>query len=304
MLSIPKVSVLIPTYNYAHFLADAIESVLAQTYTDFELIIVDNHSTDNTEEVVAPYLKDSRISFYKNDTNIGLVGNWNRCLDFARGEYIKFLCADDKLHPRLLETFVPVLDSEPGVTLVTANREGFGDKQEIRQVPLTGRQPGKEIIYATLKDVNWIGEPTAVMFRKSDVKKAGPFNYAYTWLPDWDMWLRLLTMGDCYIFPEVLSYIRKHAVQETKSIQKNAINYFEDYMLYKGLREKNVLGIDLKTIDIDKLVHQKAVNCAKAMYKALPKIYNKTNRKIFAKGFKIAFKENAVIAPLVHQLFF
>jgi glycosyltransferase involved in cell wall biosynthesis len=80
-MTTPKVSVVIPTYNYAHFLDETIQSVLNQTFLDFELIIVDNNSTDNTEEVVKNYLSDNRVSFYKNDTNIGLVGNWNKCLE-------------------------------------------------------------------------------------------------------------------------------------------------------------------------------------------------------------------------------
>ena len=82
----PKVSVLIPTYNYAHILDETIESVLAQTYTDFELIIVDNCSQDNTEHVVSKYLIDKRVSYHRNSQNIGLAGNWNKCLELARGQ--------------------------------------------------------------------------------------------------------------------------------------------------------------------------------------------------------------------------
>src|SRR5688572_12302291 len=116
----PKVSVLIPTYNYAHFLDETIQSVLDQTFTNFELVIVDNCSTDNTDEVVQKYLTDTRISFYRNETNIGLVGNWNKCLDYARGEYIKYLCADDKFRPELLEKFVAVMDQNPGVSIMSS----------------------------------------------------------------------------------------------------------------------------------------------------------------------------------------
>ena len=93
----PKVSVLIPTYNYARYIGEAIESVLNQTFTDFELIIIDDQSKDNTDEVVAKYLHDPRVSYHKNPVNLGLVGNFNRALELANGEYIKFLLADDKL---------------------------------------------------------------------------------------------------------------------------------------------------------------------------------------------------------------
>jgi glycosyltransferase involved in cell wall biosynthesis len=110
MTSNIEVSVLIPTYNYAHFLDETIQSVLNQTYNDYEVIIVDNKSTDDTVEVVEKYLSDTRIHFYQNDSNLGLTGNWNKCLEFAKGDYIKFLCADDKFHPEMLQKFVTVMD--------------------------------------------------------------------------------------------------------------------------------------------------------------------------------------------------
>ena len=93
----PKVSVLIPTYNYAHYLPLAIESVLNQDFTDFGLIIQDDCSTDNTDEIVERYLSDRRLIFETNESNLGLAGNWNLCLAKARGEYIKFIFADDLL---------------------------------------------------------------------------------------------------------------------------------------------------------------------------------------------------------------
>src|SRR5688572_5841450 len=104
----PKVSVLIPTYNYAHYLDEAIKSVLNQTFSDFELIIVDDKSSDNTSEVVQKFLSDPRVSFYINDENLGLVHNFNRCLEYAKGDYIKFLMADDIFNEQLLEKYVAV----------------------------------------------------------------------------------------------------------------------------------------------------------------------------------------------------
>ncbi len=94
----PKVSVLIPTYNMACFLDEAIESVLTQTFEDFELIVMDNASTDNTEDIVNKYLGDVRVKYFRNNLNVGMTKNWNKCLLVANGKYIKFLNADDKLH--------------------------------------------------------------------------------------------------------------------------------------------------------------------------------------------------------------
>src|SRR5689334_17359944 len=110
MENLPKISVLIPTYNYAHYLDETIQSVLNQSFKDFELIIVDNHSTDNTEEVVSKYLADERVSYHKNEKNLGLVGNWNMCLTYPKAEYIKFICADDMIHPEMLDKFYAVME--------------------------------------------------------------------------------------------------------------------------------------------------------------------------------------------------
>lgn len=92
----PKISVCIPTYNSGEFLSEAIQSVLDQSFQNFELIISDNASEDNTTEIVNAF-NDSRIQYYRNKKNIGMYENFNHCLDLAEGEYIKFLCATDYL---------------------------------------------------------------------------------------------------------------------------------------------------------------------------------------------------------------
>src|SRR5471032_2980636 len=97
-MTAPKVSVLIPTYNYARFLPEAIESILAQDFQDFELLISDDCSTDNSAEVIARYAaQDKRIRFQIHSANLGMVQNWNWCLSQARGEFIKYVFGDDKL---------------------------------------------------------------------------------------------------------------------------------------------------------------------------------------------------------------
>ena len=99
----PKISICIPVYNGERFLPQAVESTLLQTYPDFEVIIVDNASTDGTARWAADMAAgNSKIRLFINDLNIGLVGNLNRCLEYAQGTYIKFLMADDLLLPRCL----------------------------------------------------------------------------------------------------------------------------------------------------------------------------------------------------------
>ncbi|MEP6512760.1 MAG: glycosyltransferase family 2 protein [Parafilimonas sp.] len=306
MQVLPKVSVLIPTYNYAHFLDESIQSVLNQTFTDFELIIVDNCSTDHTAEVVQKYLIDKRISYYKNSTNIGMIPNYNKCLEYAKAEYIKYLCGDDKFHPQLLEKFVPVMDEYPNVYIVTSNSEMFGSRTKKREAPFKYLQEGKKVIYESLKEGrgNWIGEPTVVMFRKSALK-VGKFatDPNLSGLNDWEMWLRMLTVGDCYIIPETLSYFRAHTSQFSAKNLNNFNFTFQDYYFYKLIETKNVYNIDLSKISIDKIVKKRATYCSHIMYKILPELYKKKSRQIFRRAFKIAYSEGVIGKEFFLELF-
>ena len=98
-----KVSICIPSYNCGAFVGKTIQSVLGQTYQDFEIIIVDDCSTDNSEEVVRSF-KDPRIRFFKNEKNLGMVPNTNKALKLARGELIGILHPDDYYDPKMIET--------------------------------------------------------------------------------------------------------------------------------------------------------------------------------------------------------
>ncbi len=119
---VPAVSVCIPTYNYARYLPRAIESVLAQTYGDFELIVSDNASTDDTQEVLAGF-SDPRMRTFRNERNLGLFGNFSRCLELARGDMVKFVCADDWLDPAYLSRTVPLMETHDEIGLLTT--DGF-----------------------------------------------------------------------------------------------------------------------------------------------------------------------------------
>jgi glycosyltransferase involved in cell wall biosynthesis len=290
MEATPKVSVLIPTYNYARYLDEAIQSVLNQTFQDFELIIVDDQSTDNTDEIVAKYLQHPQVIYHKNPINLGLVRNFNRAMELAKGEYIKFLLADDKMDSTLLEKFCKVLDEYPNVSLVTSGSGTFGDVNEVRQLPFTGLQPGQKVIREALNHGkgNWIGEPTVVMFRKNSLN-IGKFNPEYICLVDLDMWLRLLTVGDCFIIPETLAYFRVHRKQASN---KSAIrNWFDEYYFYRDVKTKNIYKVELGELDIDDVIRRKAKKCVKRVSGMIPRFYQKGNLPLIIEGLKIGRAE-------------
>ena len=117
-MSIPTVSIGLPVYNGENYLKWAVDSILNQTYRDFELIISDNASTDKTMELCGAYAKeDSRISYYRNENNLGASWNFNRVFHLSKGKYFQWACHDDMLEPTLLERCVDVLDRIPEVVL-------------------------------------------------------------------------------------------------------------------------------------------------------------------------------------------
>jgi len=116
----PKVSVCMPVYNGRAFIAESIASVLAQTYENFELLVIDNCSTDDTGAIVRG-IKDPRIKYFRNDQNIGPIRNTNRCLELANGEYINIIHHDDIMLPDNLELKVGVLENNPEVGFVHSN---------------------------------------------------------------------------------------------------------------------------------------------------------------------------------------
>lgn len=134
----PRVSIGLPVRNGGRYLAQAIESVLEQTYRDFELILCDNASTDNTAEICQRYAaRDARVRVERSERNVGAAGNFNRALRLARGEYFKWVAHDDLCAPTFIERCVAVLDAAPNVTvahprarLIDADGTVIGDHQQ------------------------------------------------------------------------------------------------------------------------------------------------------------------------------
>src|SRR5438046_3312622 len=135
-MNAPRLSVLIPSYNCARYLPEAIESVLEQEFRDFELLIIDDASTDGSRAVIEKYAAmDSRVAFESNSTNLGAVRNWNRCLTQAGGDKIKLLCCDDALvTAQALGTLAGLLDKHPTAVLATSARRVVDEHSGVLEV--------------------------------------------------------------------------------------------------------------------------------------------------------------------------
>ena len=234
----PKVSVCIPVRNGGAFLPVAIDSVLQQSFDDFELIIVDNCSTDGTVKWVEDKLSTApKIRFYKNTTNIGLVGNFNACLAYAKGEYIKFLCADDLLLPKSLHRMSDALDADRAVALVAGGRRLIDENGKpiaaLRYAAENAKVPGIEVINRCLFGKNYIGEPTAVMFRRKDAQRG--FQESLPHLMDLEMWFYLLEQGPMVSLVDEVCAVRQYSGQmsnqniKTGALIDDNVRLFEAY---------------------------------------------------------------------------
>ena len=212
MTQLPKVSIAIPLYNCASHLRETIDSVLAQTFTDFELIVCDDQSTDGSAEIVHAY-SDPRILYVQNPTNLGFFGNWNRCLEVMNGTYCKLLPHDDTLEPTCLEKQVAILDQYPDVTLVHNARKIIDPAGHIltyRRSKETGglKESAPSLRRIVRSGTNPLGEPASVLFRRETKERIDGFSADDMYSIDVDYWVRLLAEGKRYYIDEILSSFR------------------------------------------------------------------------------------------------
>ena len=217
----PKVSVCIDSFNYGRFLPEAIESVLGQRFQDFEVIISDDCSTDDSFAIAQRYAEqDSRIRATRNAHNLGMVRNRNAGLARARGEYVKTLHADDFLcSPDALGRMVAELESNSAVSLVASARRIVDEKSQPIETwsCFEQRRPiaGTTVINLCLfEQRNLIGGPSAVIFRRSLAARG--FDEAFFVMADLEMWFHLLEQGCFSYIPEPLCAFRAHGRQQTE----------------------------------------------------------------------------------------
>lgn len=208
----PKVSIAIPLYNCESLVQQTIDSVMAQTFEDFELVVLDDQSSDGSSEIVKSY-SDPRVRYELNPTNLGFFGNWNRCLEVMSGTYCKLLPHDDTLEPTCLEKQVEVLDRHPDVELVHCARKILDPAGNVLTLRQQREKEGIKDSAASLRRIvrsgtNPIGEPASVMFRRKTMEQIGGFSDADMYSIDVEYWSRLLAEGNRYYIDEVLCSFR------------------------------------------------------------------------------------------------
>lgn len=181
-----RISFILPAYK-GKFLREAINSILAQDYTDFELIVVDDCSPDSIREIVDSY-DDKRVSYYRNEQNIGgkdLVAQWNHCLEYAKGDYVILATDDDLYEPNFLSTFVPLIEKYPDVNLFRARILQVDSRNEIKYIDSCYKEylSPVEFRYHLMHGMKG-GIPQYIFKRSALVEKGGFVNFPKAWASD------------------------------------------------------------------------------------------------------------------------
>lgn len=249
------VSIIMPSYNTGGYIAQSIQSVLAQTYPNWELIIVDDCSTDNSDEVVAKYLSDSRIIYLKNEINSGAAVSRNRALKEAKGKWIAFLDSDDLWHPEKLEKQVRFMED-------TGHKFTYTDYRiQLNGCWLPYIYTGPSVVNKRrMKDYCYFSTITVMYDREyvgliqiAPVKKNN----------DYAMWLKIIEKTNCYRFPECLSSYIKHEGSISSGSKLKLIKHH--YIMWRDAEGKNPVNASFLTLRnlfwgvIKKLIYKEAL---------------------------------------------
>lgn len=275
----PKVSILVPVYNGETYLAECLDSILMQDFEDVEILVSDDHSKDQSGEIIQKYaVHDSRIRWWKNPKRAGLTANSNVCLRAARGEYIKFVHQDDKLLScSAIRKMAAALDQYPTAVLAGSQQHLTGKTTVPVTFPCkTGLYDGRQMIVACFeRNTNLVGQPSLTLFRKVSARRG--FDRRFTGHMDYEMWCHLLEQGDFMHLAEPLATWRVHAGQQTARSQESGLLdhehllFMETYFAKSWLRElASERMLSTQFYHLDKKYGKKALPLTSVMRSQIP----------------------------------
>jgi hypothetical protein len=246
---VPKVSVVIPNYNHARYLRQRIESALGQTFQDFEVILLDDCSTDASRSILSEYANDPRVRISLNEKNSGSsFKQWNKGVGLARGEYVWVAESDDYADKRLLERLVGVLDEEAALTFAYCRSwEVFEDGRQDRflDVPLgfldaqrwarDFHADGLEECQDYFVVTNPVPNASAVVFRKAVYERVGGADESLRLCGDWKLWAAMAFEGRIAYLAEPLNYHRTHGETVRSKSNRTGLDTAEALEVIRGI---------------------------------------------------------------------
>lgn len=281
----PEVSVIIPNYNHAPYLQQRIESVLGQTYRDFELIILDDCSTDNSREIINNYKDEPNVSHIVfNETNSGTTfKQWKKGIELARGKYIWIAESDDWCEATLLDTLVTGLQQSPQCVLAYVQTYVVKD-DEIQKVSthpkLVECVPGKDYITQYLAEECTIWNASMLLFKKECYRKVSPDFTHFKMCGDWLFYIEMAKQGDVFISGKVLNYFRNHDKDVSGKMYSSGRNYAEELKILKILKNEQLISTEQFKV----ILLAKYIRFVVGRYRFEPHVQNEVDEAFFTNG--------------------
>lgn len=215
----PRVSVVVPSFNNAGFIEATMDSILAQTFEDFELVVADHSSEDGTWQLLQRYRTDPRVRLLRTQPGGGAAHNWARVTDEAQGELVKLVCGDDIIYPSCLGSQVEAMDANPSVVLVAAQRDLIDARGGIVKTRrglagLSGTVSGKAAArHTVVAGSNIFGEPACVLIRRAALLLAGGWDVRQPYVIDEATYVNVLLRGDFFGIDRALAAFRLSSLQ-------------------------------------------------------------------------------------------
>lgn len=218
--NIPKVSIIVPTYNRGHFLERTIENVQKQTINDWELLIIDDGSNDNTKDIVEGFIKnDNRVKYFYQENSGGPASPKNIGLEKATGEYVAFLDSDDEWFPLKLEKQLNLFETSDNKKLGVVTCFLYIKEDKTGEIISSHNKLYKGEVRDKLMNYNFPVTSSCIMTKLSILKEAGLFDPRFKVSDDWDMWLRISILG--YEFDFVPEYLLNYIIHDTNIYYRN-----------------------------------------------------------------------------------
>lgn len=286
----PFVSVLIPTFKRMDLLKEAIRSALGQEgYSNFEVVVSDNdpseENTRNVGDLVASF-GDSRLRYCPSAVNLGMTGNWNRCLELAQGELLTFLHDDDLLHPHFLRECVARMS---GSDLI-ACRVAVGEMPHFDKKSTNPTREGLTKLDSSHYLFSNISPAPGVLFRRSRALELGGFDDAWYPCSDYDFWIRYCSAYPAVIFPRVLAFYRLAQNESQKT--ETRIQIAERAFALQTLHAERVMGPGM----LSRLIPAVATGLLVATYARQPSFRKSEEFRQFYTHHKIAFPRSWLLA--------
>ena len=232
-MTAPRVSVCIPTYNCARYLGEAIDSALEQDFDDYEIVICDDASSDDTPAVCERY-RARGVRYVRFNERGGAGRTWSRCVEQARGTYVVLLHADDLLERTFLRRAVAVADRHYEVGLVhcaVQHIDDCGRRLHLQRLYDEDRIDSGDILVRRLLLEGCVVNPAGVMVRRRLYEAVGPFSDKIIWGVDWHMWLRIALRSRVAYLTDCLAFYRQHGTGDTSGVMATARNGSDEIWL-------------------------------------------------------------------------